>query len=158
MKMTPESYCAQTIKFIEGEVFLSVGDEQVDRFLNPHYLLDKKLGTTMGLPDLLSTSKTKTQVSFRLREVKFKLEQRLVMKALKQLNTGIRQLNLLFGSPIIDRVEIVVPLRGRNLKKDEFKFLGEPISPIRFFLNWKAGLESLEKDFFAYPVTVLMLS
>lgn len=156
--MTSEAYCAQIIKLTEGEVFLSVGDEEVDRFLNPHYLSDKKLGTTMGLPDLLSTSETNEQVSFRLREVKFKLEHRLVEKALKQLNTGIRQLNLLFDSPKIDRVEIVVPLKGRSLKKEEFNFLAEQISPVRFFLNWKIGLEALEKDFSSHPVTIMMVS
>lgn len=156
--MTSEAYCAQRIKLIEGEVFLSIGDEELDRFLNPHYLTDKKLGTTMGLPDLLSTRKVNDRLSFRLREVKFKLEHRLVIKALKQLNAGIRQLNLLFDSPEIDRVEIVVPLKGRNLKKNELGFLGDPISPVRFSLNWNHGLKPFEKDFSLYPVTILMVS
>ena len=155
--MTHEAYCAQWLRLRENEVFVSIGDAELERFLNPSFERDRKLGATMGLPDLLSKYQREQETFFRIREVKFKLEQRLVVKALTQLKSGIRQLNLVLDAPQIDRVEIVVPLHGRKIKKNELAFLGEEISPGRFELNWKNGFADWELEFSFCPVTILAI-
>ena len=136
----------------EAEQFIAVGDERVARILNPAYEEELRNGKAKRLPDLLSVKWDGSETRFRLREVKFKLEERLVRKALTQLASGIDKLRESLVSPTIDRVEIVVALQGRALKPPEKKFLGEALAPNRFRLQFDEETPPI-----AYPVTVLLL-
>ena len=88
--MTHETYCADKLRLFEEEQFIAIGDESVARILNPTYEEDLRNGRAERLPDLLSTKREGSETFFRLREVKFKLEDRLVRKALTQLVSGIK--------------------------------------------------------------------
>ncbi len=100
--MNAEALCAQQIAFLEGERFVCVAE--------------RKDGGKF--PDLVSQT---PEGAYRLREVKYKLEARLVRKALAQLEAGFDEY------PGIDRLELVIPLQGRKLKEPEKAFLGAPI-------------------------------
>jgi hypothetical protein len=155
--MNHEVYCAQILRVTEGESFVSVGDKQLARHLNPSYHSDILAGRAMSLPDLLSQRDCGTYVAFRLREVKFKLEERLVVKALEQLRSGIKQIKQAFKSSEIDRVEIVVPLKGRPLKKQELLFVGAPLDSNRYFLHFNGQENVFIEEQGRYPVTILLL-
>lgn len=155
--MTHEAYCADILRLTENESFISVGDSQLGPLLNPKYEADTLAGKTLSLPDLLSVNKQNSKVYYRLREVKYKLEDRLVHKAIEQLKSGLLQTRELFPGCEFDRLEIVVPLRQRKLKIDEVRFLGSPISNSRFFLK----LQNEEPVFLdssnSSPITILLL-
>lgn len=152
--MTHETYCADKLRLFEGEQFIAIGDESVARILNPTYKEDLRNGRAERLPDLLSTKREGCETVFRLREVKFKLEDRLVHKALTQLASGIERLHRSMGTLHIDRVEIVVALQGRALKPPEKKFLGEELGPNRFRLE---PFSYPPLGAMPCPVTVLLL-
>jgi hypothetical protein len=117
------------------------------RYLNPNYSSDRLAGRALKLPDLLSVFQDQNRQVFRLREVKYKLEERLILKALRQLESGSRQMNLIFNQPRIDRLEIAVPLRDRRLKKEEIKFLGSALTANRFELELELDLQGLNHSF-----------
>jgi len=152
-----EDYCAQMIRVTEGESFLSVGDEELVHYLNPNYSLDRLAGRALKLPDLLSVYREQNRQVFRLREVKYKLEERLILKALKQLESGSRQMQLIFNQPRIDRIEIAIPLRDRRLKKEETQFLGTALTANRFDLNLDVRSSFFKNPLVLPPVTVLLL-
>lgn len=154
--MTHETYCADQLRLIEKEQFIAIGDEHVARTLNPAYDVDLRNGRAERLPDLLSIKREGGETLFRLREVKFKLEDRLVRKALTQLASGIERLRQSMTSPIIDRVEIVVALQGRALKVPEREFLGEALASNRYRLKLGEPLP-LRVERLSCPVTVLLL-
>lgn len=155
--MNHEVYCAQILKVTEGEAFVSIGDQQLARHLNPSYQSDLLAGRSLSLPDLFSQRDCGTYVAFRLREVKFKLEERLVLKALEQLRSGIKQLKRAFQYSEIDRVEIVIPLRGRPLKKEELFFLGAPLDFNRYSLCFQSQEQFFIEEQGKYPISVLCL-
>lgn len=155
--MNYEAYCADILKVTEGEMFISVGDEKLAPLLNPTFQADTQAGKALSLPDLLSTRSQDGKVTYRLREVKYKLEERLVEKALQQLQSGVLHMERLFSQCLLDRLEIVIPLHGRRLKKEECKFLGLPLATNRFHLR-KGQDEPVYLDLrFSTPVTVLLL-
>jgi hypothetical protein len=143
--MTHEAYCAAQLKFREAEHFLAVGDEA--------------FGGAMGLaeparfPDLLSVKSVNGRPLYRLREVKFKLEDRLIRKAITQLESGLRLL------PVreVDRVEIAVALRQRSLKPAEAAFLGEPLGENRYELRLDGESCRAVCGDRSYPVTAVLL-
>ncbi len=156
--MNSEAYCAQVIQLTEGENFLSVGDNQVASLLNPHYAAELKLGRGLSLPDLLSQTQTETGPVFRLREVKFKLEKRLILKAIRQLKTGVELLKKGIVEAKIDRLEIVIPLQGRALKKWELPFLGMALDSNRYCLKMEEiSMEEPELWKEGVPLSILLL-
>ncbi len=155
--MNPEAYCADILRVTEGEVFLSVGDKQLAQYLNPSYKTDICLGKGLSLPDLFSSTSIGNRTLFRLREVKFKLEERLVTKALEQLKSGLRQMQYLIPEAIVDRIEIVLPLKGRGLKKEEHKFLGTALNINRFILIGEDKEAITIGEGISYPVSILLL-
>ena len=159
--MNHEAYSALQLKLLEAEQFLAIGDEAVARALNPTYVDDVRAGRAESLPDLLSLKSMDGSRRLRLREVKFKLEERLVVKAVTQLESGLRLLRQnrsgLAPALEIDRTEIVVVLRDRKLKSQEKPFLGEPLGPNRFELRLRGKPCRLGEGDRSYPVTVLLL-
>lgn len=147
--MTDENYCAERLRLLEGEYFIGVGDARVAAVLNPRHREDRREGKGEPLPDLLSVKKADGKTLFRLREVKFRLEERLVAKAIRQLQSGAAHLRSKSRAPEIDRLEIVIPLRGRKLKPGELGFIGEQISLSRFELRFPEARKS--------GITVLLL-
>ncbi len=115
--MKAEAYCATQLKVLEAEHFIAVAEEKPGR----------------KAPDLLSYRRDGNCLSFRIREVKFKLEERLVKKALAQLESGLEQMGE-YPAPSIDRLELVVALQGRKIKTPEKCFLGAALSENRFEL------------------------
>lgn len=150
--MTPEAYCAQLLSSFEGEQFLAVGEE-VAKKLNPNYEVDRRKGAGARLPDLLSAK----AATYRLREVKFKLEEALIRKALEQLKSGVRHLQDTIEGSVVDRLEIVIPLRERKMKPDEKMFLGKDLGSSRFRLRLKGEPVSVRIKGERYPITVLVL-
>lgn len=134
--MKAEAYCALQLEFRESEQFLAVAEERTEE----------------RTPDLVSVHREGERLFFRIREVKFKLEDRLVRKALTQLESGVRQLGQ-FPSPEIDRLELVIALQGRKLKEPERGFLGLPLSDSRYELL----LNGLPCKVLSHPVSVLLL-
>jgi hypothetical protein len=155
--MNHEAYCAQILKVTEGESFISIGDKQLAKQLNPSYYSDLMEGRALSLPDLFSQRDFGIYAVFRLREVKFKLEERLVIKALEQLQSGIKQINRFLESSRIDRVEIVVPLKGRSLKKSELLFVGTPLDSNRYCLHFNGQENVFIEEQGRYPVSILFL-
>jgi hypothetical protein len=155
--LAEEKYCAHLLGLWEAERFLAVGDERLSRCLNPSHLEGRRAGRSDSLPDLLSVKTEETGSLFRLREVKYKLEERLVAKALRQLESGIRCVQKAFGQPMIDRVEVVIVLRERKLKQIEREFLGERIAPYRYHLFFRGAFSQIDVEGREYPVTVLTL-
>jgi len=155
--LTYESYCAEILSVTERESFLSIGDGQVAEYLNPTYHSDIRIGKALSLPDLLSTSVVRDKLCYRLREVKYKLEERLVLKAVAQLRTGCSQVRRLFPDSFVDRLEIVIPLKNRNLKKDELNFLGSPLNSNRFLLKIRESEGIRIDQDHPVPITVLIL-
>jgi hypothetical protein len=134
--MKAEAYCALQLRFRESEHFLAVAEER---------------GAEKA-PDLVSVRREGDRILFRIREVKFKLEDRLVRKALSQLESGVRQLGE-YPSPEIDRLELVIALQGRKLKEPEKGFLGRPLSDSRYELL----LDGRPCEVASRPVSVLLL-
>ena len=132
--MSHESYCADRLRSLEGEEFLAVGDDALARRLNPRFEEDRRHGRAERLPDLLSIK----DGAYRLREVKFRLEEKLVAKAVSQLRRGAE----LLGEPV-DRLEIVVPLYGRALKPAEQALLGARVESERFRLAMDSAITVL---------------
>lgn len=155
--MTHESYCAAILEFQESERFMAVGDEALARLLNPRRDRDLAEGKEPSLPDLLSVKEVDGKVVFRLREMKFKLEKRLIAKALSQLESGLRKLREAFPGAIVDRVELAVALRQRDFKEPEKKFLGESVGPNRFVLKMDDAVCFLPFDGALLPTTVVAL-
>lgn len=129
--MNSERYCAEQIRLHEGETFLAVASKAGVRF-DPKFQESRAQGAAIRLPDLFSVT---SEARYRIREVKFKLEDRLVRKALTQLEVGAKQLLERDPRIQIDRLEIVVPLRGRKLQSDEAIFLGRSVGPNRHILT-----------------------
>ncbi len=152
-----EKYCAERLRLREGEQFFAVGDASLNQFLNPAYEEDLDLGRTVSLPDLLSFKSVNAQMCFRIREVKYKLEERLVAKAVNQLRSGLEFIHRKFDSPVVDRVEIVIPLNGRRLKKDELPFLGPELEPSRHELRIAGQSQVLTAHTKRYSVTLLLI-
>lgn len=128
--MNTERYCAEQIRLKENETFLAVAGKAGARF-DPNFSQLRAEGAALRLPDLFSVTSASR---YRVREVKFKLEDRLVRKALTQLEVGARQVLDRIPESIIDRLEIVVPLRGRELQENEKKFLGKGLDANRYSL------------------------
>jgi hypothetical protein len=126
--MKAEAYCASQLQFLESERFLSVGEQRPEG----------------RYPDLVSQFGS----CYRIREVKFKLEARLVRKALSQLEAGLRAVE---GE--VDRLELVIALQGRRLKDPEKVFLGSPLSDRRYELL----LDGTACRIANHPVSVLLL-
>jgi len=154
-----EKYCATQLRLIESEQFVAVGDARLGRLLNDRYAQDLAEGRMLSLPDLLSLrfEPTKGETFFRLREVKFKLEIRLVEKALQQLQSGLEWVSRRFDAPAIDRVELVVALNGRALKPTERPFLGAALGPERYQLVINGSAQTLNHREQSYRVSVLLL-
>lgn len=147
-----EHYCAEQIRAWEGETFLAVAEAAGMR-LDPQFLLSRQRGKALRLADLFSVVRVNGVSRFRIREVKFKLEDRLVRKALTQLEIGARQLLAKDPTREIDRLEIVIPLQGRELKEGERHFLGKALSSNR----WLLSFEDQSPHIVTCPVTVLAL-
>lgn len=126
--MRAEGYCATRIQFLEGERFLEVAKQKPGR----------------KFPDLVSKT---PEGKYRLREVKFKLEERLVRKALAQLEAAATDYAKL------DRLELVIALEGRRLKPPELPFVGEPLANFRYVLL----LDGRPCSISGIPVTLLLL-
>lgn len=154
--MVPEVYCARLLGAIEGEEFIAVGDAVAEK-LNPNYERDLRLGRAVPLPDLLSTCRSGDVSTYRLREVKFKLHEKTIGRALEQLRSGVRHLRRGVSECPVDRLEIVVPLRGRRLKSAERLFLGKPLGPGRFRLSRAGSPVSLRISRRYYQVSVVLL-
>lgn len=154
--MNQEKYCARHIGVIEGETFLAIASN-VGRNLHPEFTSERKQGRALRLPDLLSVKREGLGSVFRLREVKFKLHEALVRKALGQLQVGVEQLQQREKDPVIDRLEIVVPLQNRTLSDAERRFLGEPLGGSRFQLMLSGGPVTLHAGNLAQAVTVLVI-
>lgn len=155
--MTYESYCAEILSVTERETFISIGDGQVAQYLNPTYHADARVGKALSLPDLLSTSRVQDKLCYRLREVKYKLEERLVLKAVDQLRTGCSQVRNLYPDSVVDRLEIVIPLKDRKLKRGEFHFLGSSLDSNRFLLKTRDREVVHLDESNEVPITVLIL-
>lgn len=134
--MKAEAYCASQLKVLEAEHFLAVAEQTPGR----------------KAPDLLSYRRDGNCLSFRIREVKFKLEARLIEKALAQLESGLEQIGE-YPAPAIDRLELVVALQGRKIKAPEKCFLGTQLGENRFELLLNGQPCRLR----SYVVTVLFL-
>lgn len=152
-----EKYCAFRLEAIEGECFVAVGDVPLSRLLNARYVEDRAQGTLPSLPDLLSIKDEHSEARYRLREVKFKLERRLVEKALRQLRRGLEAVYQRFPATKVDRVELVVALQGRALKTAEFAFLGASLGPDRFELMLDEVPQTLVHGDQVHTVSVLLL-
>lgn len=149
-----ETHCAELLRLLEGEEILAVG-EDVARKLNPSYERERRAGAAKKLPDLWSTKRA--EGVYRLREVKFKLHDALVRKALKQLRSGARQLRRHVPRASIDRIEIVVPRGARGLKPPEREFLGRALGVSRYRLRLDGAAVSLRFAGKRVPVTVLVV-
>ncbi len=154
--MYKENDCAKRIRLIESEEILAVAD-RVATYLNPQYQLDRKEGRAPKLPDLLTSKRESNQSSYRLREMKYKLEVGLIQKAMEQLKTGAEYLLHKEPSAQIDRLEIVVPLQSRKLKKNEKELLGEPIDSFRYRFNLNGAPAFVHALGKSYEVTLLLL-
>jgi len=154
---TNEKYCAERLRLSEGEQFFAVGDSQLNQFLNPHYAEDTECGHTESLPDLLSFKTVEAKMCFRVREVKFKLEDRLVAKAMRQLRSGLEWIHRKFEAPAVDRVEVVIALKDRRLKPDERNFLGPELAPDRYELRVDGEPQSVSVNGVVYPVSLLLM-
>jgi hypothetical protein len=150
--MNVEESCAQHLRIREAEEFLAVG-ERVAHVLNVNYERDREAGRTRSLPDLLST----VGGFFRLREVKFKLDEKNVRKAVAQLRSGARYFGRRRPESSLDRLEIVVPLGARRLKAPETEFLGPVLAGDRFRLVLDGRLVNVTFKGKRVPVTVLVL-
>lgn len=155
--MTDEAYCANQLRLLESEHFIAIGDANVAQTLNPAYFDDLRLGKAQPLPDLLSVKTAHNRNFFRIREVKYKLEDRLIKKALRQLASGLEWLSNATELPIVDRIEIVLPLRDRRIKAAELKFLGTPLNENRFELDYPENDCLKKRDGGLHLVTVLLL-
>lgn len=155
--MNYESYCARMIKITEGENFLSVGDEKLERYIQLKSGIRENGVQKLSLPDLLSQTQMGQVTFFRLREVKFKLEERLVLKAIRQLQVGVRELKKLFEVVAIDRLEIVIPLLERKLKADESCFLGSALDANRYLLKLDRLTPQIQAWDLDVPISVLLL-
>lgn len=155
-RVSHESYCADCLAASEREEFLAVG-ERVGPRLNPRYVSDRSEGKAESLPDLLSVKREGDHSRYRLREVKFKLDEAIVDKAVAQLASGARSLVALVPGAAIDRLEIAVPLRDRTLKAQEREFLGKAVAPGRYRLRRRGRAASLVAKGTRYPVTVVVL-
>lgn len=154
--MNLERYCAEQIRLREAETFLAVSHTAGARF-DPRFNQSRSQGQALRLPDLFSVVAKNGRPHFRIREVKFKLEQRLVVKALTQLEMGVNQLLSQNSENDIDRLEIVVPLRGRELKQEEKSFFGEPLEPNRYALVVDHKNARITHGDRSYEVTVLVI-
>lgn len=152
MSENHERYCARQLALQEAEEFLAVGDA-VYKVLNPDHEADRAAGRANRLPDLLSVRYTADGPRFRLREVKFKLDRTLVEKAVGQLSSGLAHWQQVAPERRVDRVEIVVPTRGRPLKAPEEIFLGRDLGRGRRALQ----LDGREIVLAGLPVSVLFL-
>lgn len=146
---TNEKYCAERLRLSEGEQFFAIGDSQLNKFL--------ACAESPSLPDLLSFRKVDEKMCFRLREVKFKLEDRLVTKAVRQLRSGLEWIHRKFDSPSVDRVELVIALKQRSLKKNERRFLGTELGPDRYELHVGGEIQTVTVDGVIYPVSLLLI-
>lgn len=152
-----EKHCATWIRLTEGEQFLGVGDARLGPRLNEGFADDRARGKTVSLPDLVSIRSVGPQTVFRVREVKFKLELRLVQKAMRQLREGLDWVNHRFDSPGIDRVELVIALSGRTLKPEEQLFLGKGCGLNRHELLIDSVPQKITSNQVAYAVSVLLI-
>lgn len=131
--MYSESNCADSIRITEGEEFLAIADH-VYPYLNPEYYTERKEGLSQKLPDLLSVKREGDKSYYRLREIKFKLEERLILKAKEQLQRGLEYLLLKDPTAEVDRMELVIALGSRKLKEAEKKFIGHSLGGMRYQL------------------------
>ena len=92
-----------------------------------------------------------------MREVKFKLEDRLIRKALKQLKSGLELLVNSVPSAEVDRLEIVLPLKERHLKKPELSFLGAQLCFNRYELKYDGNTFLENQNGNLIGVTVVLL-
>ncbi len=143
-----EKYCAERLRLSEGEQFFAVGDGHLSRFLSVE---------AVSLPDLLSFKKVESSTYFRIREVKYKLEERLVTKAVTQLRSGLRWVNQKFDCPSVDRLELVVALKQRELKAAERRFLGAELGCDRYELHLAGRKQIVTDGERVHEVSVLLV-
>lgn len=147
--MYSENNCAASIRLVEGEEFLAVA-RRVYSFFDAEDQIDAR-----KLPDLISVKREGDKTYYRIREIKFKLEERLIVKAINQLKMGAECLLKKDPNAQIDRLELVIALEGRKLKEDEEKFIGNALGGMRYQLVIDDKTAEFVLNQIKYDVTLL---
>lgn len=152
-----EKTCAHRLAVLEGEEFFAVGDLPLGQLLDDHFDENLRRGLMVPMPDLLSVKVDGNRRVYRLREVKFRLERRLVERAVRQLQSGLDALRRRFPDAVIDRLELVIALDGRTLKPWERDFLGTALGHDRYELLLDGERKQLTQGQDGPVVSVLIL-